>query len=231
MLSRDRPVTVRLATRADEPDVMRLLHLMHAEGGMGRLDEGSAREMFDRAFDRKGGIIGAIDCDGKMCAMIYLLITRWWYTLDNHLEELFNFVHPDYRHTNYAISMIDFAKKCSDDLSKIAEFHIPLVIGVLTSKRMAAKVRMYRKSLGYPSGAVFVHNARWMAGVTPAGEDFWTGEDRGKSATWKEEINRIRHCKPETLSNEEAICKFTYESLINKLNKITDGRMAAPREN
>jgi len=173
VLSRVAPVQVRLATRDDEPDIMRLLHLMHAEGGMGALDEGSAREIFNRAFDKKGGIIGAIDADGKMCAMIYLLITRWWYTLDNHLEELFNFVHPDYRHTNYAISLIEFAKKCSDDLSKTAGFQITLVIGVLTSNRMAAKVRLYRRLLGYPSGAVFVHNAKWMADCAPAGEDFW----------------------------------------------------------
>ncbi len=90
-------------------------------------------------------------------AMIYMLITRFWYTRSFHLEELFNFVHPGYRHSNYADALLRFAGYSSDQLG------IPLLIGVLTNARMAAKVRLYRRRLGMPVGAVFAKNATWIS--------------------------------------------------------------------
>ena len=156
---------VRLATSEDESDVMNLLHLMHAESGLMPLDEMRAKEMFQRAFQRKGAIIGVIGKVGDIRAMIYLLISQFWYTNQFHLEEVFNFVRPDHRESNYAGQMITFAKKCANDTS------LPLVIGVLTNKRVEGKVRLYRRNLGYPAGAVFVYNASWIN--EPSGKDFW----------------------------------------------------------
>lgn len=158
---------VRLATPDDEDDVMQLLHVMHAEGGLMPLDEMSTREMFQRAFHRKGAILGVIGGQGDIKAMIFLLIGKFWYTQQFHLEELFNFVRPDKRgrEENYAVKMINFAKKCA------TETKLPLVIGVLTNTRMEGKVRLYRRNLGYPAGAFFVHNAHWIN--EPSGKDFW----------------------------------------------------------
>lgn len=160
------PAVVRIATAADEPEIIRLLHLMHAEGGMLPLDEGCAREIFARAFNREGGIIGVIGEPDSIQAMIYLLITRFWYTRDNHLEELFNYVRPDSRKTDHAKTLISYARKCSDQIG------IPLVIGVLANRAMEAKVRLYRQMLGFPSGAFFVHGAKWE-NASPTNEDFW----------------------------------------------------------
>lgn len=158
--------TVRIATADDGPEIINLLHVMHAEGGLLPLDETCACEMFDHAFSRKGGMIGVIGDAGDIRAMIYLLITRFWYTRDNHLEELFNFVRPDCRKSDYAQRLIGFAKQCSDEIK------IPLVIGVLTNTRMEGKVRLYRRSLGIPSGAFFVYNANWV-NTQPSSENFW----------------------------------------------------------
>ncbi len=130
------------------------------------LDLDCAREMFARAFERKGGIIGVIGTSNNIRGMIYLLITRFWYTSQFHLEEIFNYVRPDSRHSDYASELIGFAKGQSDYLN------IPLVIGVLTNKRMEAKVRLYRRILGTPAGAFFVHGATWANG-DPSNEDFW----------------------------------------------------------
>lgn len=157
---------VRIATAEDEPEITRALALMHAEGGMLQLDPDCARETFARAFERRGGIIGVIGEKDDIQAMIYLLITRFWYTRDNHLEELFNWVRPDCRKSDYAKTLIGFARTCSDEL------HIPLVIGVLTNRSMAAKVRLYRQSLGFPAGAFFVYGARWV-NAEQSNEDFW----------------------------------------------------------
>lgn len=157
---------VRIATSADAQEIIQLLHVMHSESGMMPLDEGCANEFFSRAFDKKGGIIGVIGSPGDIKAMIYLLVTRFWYTNENHLEECFNFVRPDMRKTDYARTLIQFAQKCSDSIK------IPLVIGVLTNNRMEGKVRLYRRALGIPAGAFFVYGANWSM-AEPSNEDFW----------------------------------------------------------
>lgn len=161
---------VRIATRADEAEIIQMLHIMHFENGMMPLDERCASEFFNRAFDRKGGIIGVIGAAGDIRAMIYLLVTRFWYTADNHLEECFNFVRPDMRNPanghRYAETLIKFAQKCSDEIK------IPLLIGVLTNNRMEGKVRLYRRCLGIPAGAFFVYGANWTL-CDPSSEDFW----------------------------------------------------------
>ena len=162
---------VRIATINDLSEVMSLLAIMHAEGGIMPLDEMEAQSMFMRAFKREGGILGVIGEPGDIKAMIFLLIAKYWYTRTNHLEELFNFVRPDVRfesgaRNDYAGKTVEFAKKCSDEIG------IPLVIGVLTNRRMQGKVRLYRKKLGVPAGAYFVYNSKWK-NDEPANEDFW----------------------------------------------------------
>jgi GNAT superfamily N-acetyltransferase len=155
---------VRTATASDEAEIIKVLHEMHAEGGLLNLDVDSARNMFAFAFEKRGGIIGVIG--NPIEAAIGLLITRFWYTKENHLEEFFSFVRQPYRNTNHAKTLISFAKKCSDEIG------IPLVIGVLTNKRIEGKVRLYRRSLGYPAGAFFVYNANWIS-ERDENEDFW----------------------------------------------------------
>jgi len=157
---------VRTATKEDAPELLRLLSIMNAESGLMPLNEMCAREFFDRAFNRQGGIIGVIGPPGDIQAQIYLLSTRWWYTDAHHLEECFNFVRPDMRKTDYARTLIQFAQKCADEIK------VPLIIGVLTNNRMEGKVRLYRRALGIPAGAFFVYGANWSV-CDPSSEDFW----------------------------------------------------------
>jgi hypothetical protein len=152
----DNPIVIG-ATIADLPAIMRLLRIMWAEGGMFPLDENCAREMFERVLKNKEGVIGTIKGpDGELRAMMYLLITRFWYTQEFHLEEIYSFVDPNFRKSNYANALLKYAKHSSDTLG------IPLIIGVLSNERMATKVRLYRRELGIPSGAFFVYNAHWV---------------------------------------------------------------------
>lgn len=166
--------TVRLARAADEVEIIGLLKLMHAENGWRPLDVDYARLTFARAWERKGGIMAVIGAPGHIRAMLYLMITNEWYTRDNHLQELFCWVHPDHRNSDYAKTLINYAKKCSDDISASAGRKIPLIMGVLTNKRMSAKVRLYRRVFGgLPVGAIFMHNADWVDRGELSNEDFW----------------------------------------------------------
>lgn len=146
---------------------------------MRKLDEECARAAFATAFDRRGGIIGVIGPVGDIHAAIGLTLSRYWFTKEWHLEEMFNFVRPDHRRGNtYAEDLIHFAKGCAE----MEGIDLPLVIGVLTNKRVEAKVRLYRKALGVPSGAFWVYNAKgWREQANP---EFWkkafTRHRRGK---------------------------------------------------
>lgn len=164
---------IRLAQPSDEPELLTLVRVMHAEGGFRSLDIDRVREMFARAFDRKGGMLAVIGAPGHIRAMMYLLLTQFWYTRDTHVEELFNWVHPEHRNSDYGKLMIDYAKGCSDDLSKSAGEKVPLLMGVLTNRRMAPKVRLYRRFFGVPYGAFFLHNATWVNKDDMCEEDIW----------------------------------------------------------
>lgn len=164
---------IRLAQPSDEPEILHLLQAMWKENGWRPLDLGACREMLARAWSRKGGIISVIGAPGHIRAMSCLLLTRHWYTRDDHLEELFCWVHPDHRHSDYARLLLEHAKKCSDDISRDAGRKIPLMIGIMTNRRMSAKVRLYRRVFGWPVGAFFLHNADWVNKDGLQGDDWW----------------------------------------------------------
>jgi hypothetical protein len=167
---------VRLALKEEEADIMEMCREIHEENGLVSMDEGKVREMLYRAFNREGGIIGVIGLPGKLEAIIMIVMTSFWSSKDHHLEELFSYVRrpfrtkfngPDTIKKPHAEALVRFAKKCSDDIG------IPLVIGIITNKRMSGKVRLYRSILGYPAGAYFVINPKWVNGEDLSNEDFW----------------------------------------------------------
>ncbi len=164
---------VRLAAPQEEPELLHLIQIMHSESGWRPLDIERAREMLAMAFERRGAIIAVIGGPGRIRAMLGLMISCAWYTKQNHIEELFCWVHPEHRKSDYAKRLATYAMKCSDDISDAAGFKVPLLIGVLTHNRMEAKVRLYRRWFGIPVGAFFVHNADWVRKDAAAEEDFW----------------------------------------------------------
>ena len=95
-------MTPRLATRADEAELIALCHELHRENGLQKMDDDMVREMLWRAFDRKGGVVGVIEGEDGIEAAICLLITSIWYSRDHHLEELFAFVRRPFRKSNHA---------------------------------------------------------------------------------------------------------------------------------
>jgi GNAT superfamily N-acetyltransferase len=149
------PAVVRTATQADEGELLQLLHLMHSEGGLVELDEDRARQMFVRAFNREGGHIIGVIGDKKIEAAIGLVISQFWYGASHHIEEYFCYVHPDHRRSQHAKALLGFAKRCSKALQ------IPLLIGVLSNRRTASKVRLYRSQLGASVGEFFLFNHPW----------------------------------------------------------------------
>lgn len=150
-------MTVRLATREDEEDLMNLCRELWEENGMFSMSDDLVRMMLHRAFSKQGGIIGVIGEKGKLEGCISIILGTLWYSTEWHLEELFNYVRPQFRKSDRAKQLIQFAKKMSDEVG------IPLIIGVISNERTEAKVRLYERQLHKPAGAFFVYKGNGVA--------------------------------------------------------------------
>jgi len=109
------------------------------------------------ALNLDHGLVGIIqDGGGELEGAILLRVGPMWYSDANVLEERAIFIHPDYRSAKggRARRLCEFSKKTADTLG------IPLMIGVLSNHRTEAKVRLYERQFGKPSGAFFLYNAR-----------------------------------------------------------------------
>lgn len=102
------------------------------------------------------GIVGVIGKPGgKIEGGVLLRIGAMWYSDYYVVEEKAIFIHPDFRNAKggRARKLCEFSKKVADMLG------MPLLIGVLSNSRTEAKVRMYERQFGKPSGAFFLYGA------------------------------------------------------------------------
>lgn len=141
---------VRKADRSDAPELMAMCRELHTENGIFSMSDQKVWSYLEKAFNRQGAVIGVIGTT-HLEASICMIISNFWYSEDWHVEELWNFVRPQHRKTDNAKELIAFGQRCADEIG------IPLVIGVMSNERTEAKVRLYRRKLGEPSGAFFVY--------------------------------------------------------------------------
>jgi hypothetical protein len=156
---------VRIATREDEDGVLEMCRRLHTENGLFTLNENKVRDTIRKCYDAKGTIVGVIGPPGGLEASTCLSISDTHYTDDWHLVELWNYVIPECRKSRNAEALIEFGKSCSDRMG------IPLFTGIITEKSLAGKVRLYRRRLGNPTGAFFVHNAKFKTRIEDEPEE------------------------------------------------------------
>lgn len=153
------PSIVRSAVPEDKPEVWRLLRLLHTENAMFKISDEKVDYYLDRflhphaiTLDDTGprGFIGVIGEVGALEGCIMLSIGSNWYSEEWSLDEFLNFVDPKHRSSQHSAALIDFAKNCADRIG------IRLVIGVLSTRRTAAKVRLYERRLT-ACGSFFLH--------------------------------------------------------------------------
>ena len=155
------PSIVRPATIQDLSEVWRLLRLLWTENAMFAISDAKVQYYLDRLLDPQSiapndtgprGFIGVIGPVGALEGAIMLTVGSMWYSDEYTLDEHLNFVDPAHRQSEHAKSLISYAKMCAEKIG------IRLVIGVLSTKRTAAKVRLYERQLT-PCGQFFVHPA------------------------------------------------------------------------
>ncbi len=147
---------VRKAILADKPEILEMCVENHRDNGQFTLSPSKVEAMIEKAFNRGGTIIGVVG-SGRIEGMIVLNIGQFWYSDDWILEEVQNYVRPQFRKSTHAKDMINFGRRCSDELG------IPLVIGVVSNERTRAKLELYKRQLGEPCGGYFLHKPTTVA--------------------------------------------------------------------
>lgn len=138
---------IRIATPVDFQEIFRVCCLLHKENGQHGFSEWKVRHIIWKGVNRDDSIIGVIGEPNDIRAIIYLVVDRVYYSDECQLLELWNFVRPDCRKSDYAKRMIQFAKRCADETG------LHLTIGIISDDRLAAKERLYARLL--PKGGAF----------------------------------------------------------------------------
>lgn len=155
------PSIVRRALPEDRDGVWRLLDLLHAENGMFMMSKDKINWLLDRVLNPESipegdtltrGFMGVIGPVGALEGFILMVLGSFWYSDNIILEEYANFVHPDHRRSNHAKVLLAYSRHISDQVG------IPLVVGIISNIRTAAKVRLYRRQLP-EAGSFFIYNS------------------------------------------------------------------------
>lgn len=141
---------IRNAQITDFDLILPLLQLRHKEGRFGSFSLYEVRNQFDLILAGHG-IIGIIEtADGVAQATIGLVVCRFWYSTDAHIEDQWNYVHPDFRRTDHAKNLMTFAKDYSNRV------RLPLFTMQEETPETAPKMRLLERNL-QRAGAVFRH--------------------------------------------------------------------------
>lgn len=145
---------VRLATPIDEEPLLELCMRAWDENGMLNVNPEKVRAEIRPALYLWEGMCGIIGKPGEPIeGMVLLKLGQMWYADEWILEEKAIFIDPEYRSAKggRARRLCEFSKRVADGLG------IPLIIGVISNIRTAAKVKLYERQFGPPAGAFFLY--------------------------------------------------------------------------
>jgi len=159
------PSIVRPAGPADEPEIWRLFNLMHKENGLFKMSVPKVQYYLDRVLYPEKiagmdagprGFIGVIGAAGALEGVIMLVLGAAWYSDEISLDDAVNFVDPAHRESNHAKALIAYAKHMVDEV-RLGHPTFRMIVGVLSTKRTAAKIRLYERMQLAPIGAFFAY--------------------------------------------------------------------------
>ena len=148
---------IRLASPQDLDEIMSIAMMACDENGFLNPNPAKIAAEIWPALHQDHGLCAVISKpNGMIEGLVLLRIGNMWYSDSRVVEEKAIFIHPDFRSAKggRASKLCEFSKKVADSLG------IPLIIGVLSNHRTSAKVRMYERQFGPPSGAFFLYGAQ-----------------------------------------------------------------------
>jgi GNAT superfamily N-acetyltransferase len=161
-LTEDTQLEIRLATTDDMDEVMKLAITACKENAFLNASAAALASEIWPALAGDHGLCPVIGKPGGAIEGLALLrIGAMWYAPDEVvLEEKCIFIYPEFRSAKggRARKLVEFSKQAADQLG------IPLIVGIMSNTKTEAKCRLYRRILGEPSGAFWLHGARAAPG-------------------------------------------------------------------
>lgn len=160
------PSVVRAAVPDDREEIWRLFRILHSENAMFPMSERKVDYHLDRFISPQTitahdtgvrGFIGVIGGVGTLEGAIMMGIGQFWYSDCWMVEEYLNMVDPAHRKSNHSRALVGYAKNIIDQMLPTHPT-LSLLIGIISTKRTAAKVRLYSQMLT-PCGAWFKYPA------------------------------------------------------------------------
>ena len=140
---------VRAARPEDWDEIMHMCAALHEENGAIDVHWPTVEETIMAGINKDFAMIGVIGKPGALQGMGYLKFSRMWYSQTPILEELFMYVKPEHRRSKNARTLLEWAKSTRERLN------VRMIIGVISTDRTAAKIRLYERIFGKPVGGFF----------------------------------------------------------------------------
>ena len=132
------------ASLADLPEVIEVARELGKENSAYQVNEDIAIPMI-RSVLAGDGLVGIVRAeDGRIAGTILLKIAYYWGSSQPFLDEYWVYVRGEYRKSNIARSLIQFAKHQADKLGLL------LRIGIISKVELARKMQLYERLLGAP---------------------------------------------------------------------------------
>jgi len=150
--------TIRIGTKEDTHQVMKLALMIHDEIGVTELSPEKVLQEVYPALCLDRGLVGVVENDdGEIVGAVLIKMVNLFYSDETILEERGMFLRPDYRTAKNGVAkglasrLCEFCKKVSDDLG------MPLRVSVENDVRTQGKIRLFERQFGKPTGALFLY--------------------------------------------------------------------------
>lgn len=159
------PSIVRAAVPDDRGELWRLFRAHAAENALFPMSEAKVGWMLERVLhpeqiapDDAGprGVAGVIGRIGALEGAILLVIGSPWYSDAVTMDDCMNFVDPAHRKSDHSKALISYSRHLTDQV-RAGHPDFRVMVGVVSTERTAAKVRLYTRHLGEPVGAFFMY--------------------------------------------------------------------------
>jgi len=138
---------ISVATPDDLPEICELLRAMHAENGVGQVNDKKALGVITQRINDGGCMI----CrqHGRLVGSVAIYKDTWWYSDEKVFFDQWFFVHPEFRAFGHATRLLAALKQACRNTG------VPLVLHVGTPIDALSKLKFFKKHLT-PFGGSFV---------------------------------------------------------------------------
>lgn len=137
----DNPFSVRVAEPSDRPALIEIAILIISEGALQTVSADCVADMVDRCIARDRAIAGIIEGAMGIEASIGIIVDRFDYSDEDHLDAKWLGVAPNYRTSNHGAKLLSFARWFQEGVG------IPLFLELLTVRELQAKMHLYSRTL------------------------------------------------------------------------------------